>query len=140
MKKTLVCIGLLNCLILCGISCQSNFPFININYLKGINSSDPAIRVKSIAKAAKLKDFRAIPLLIDRLEDEDAAVRLAANEALKYITGKDFGYRDFDPPAKKKEAIHRWREWEKSRQFKLDILNNTKNTKKAKKIKKDGKS
>ncbi len=126
MKKCLIQTGILILVLLSITSCQSKFPFVNINYLKGINSRDPAIRVKSIARAAKMKDFRAIPLLIDRLEDEDSAVRLAANEALKHITGKDFGYREFDPPAKKIEAIHRWREWEKSRKFKLNILKNEK--------------
>ena len=95
-------------------SCRTGFPLFG-NYLSGINSDDPAVRVRSIAKAAKLRDARAIPLLIDRLDDEDGAVRIAANEALKQITGKDFGYRDFDPLYKRKQAVERWRNWLKSR-------------------------
>jgi hypothetical protein len=81
------------------------------NYTRDIQSPDPCIRMKAVIYAGNSKDKRAIPLLVDRLEDEDEAVRVATIESLKQITGKDFGYRSFDPPYVRAKAVQQWRQW-----------------------------
>ncbi|MFA5863652.1 MAG: HEAT repeat domain-containing protein [Phycisphaerae bacterium] len=83
------------------------------NYTRDIQSPDPCIRMKAVIYAGNSKDKRAIPLLVDRLEDEDEAVRVAAIESLKQITGQDFGYRCFDPPYVRAKAVQQWRQWMK---------------------------
>jgi hypothetical protein len=76
-----------------------------------IQSADPAIRIRAIIHAARAKDTGAIPLIVDRLEDEDQAVRLVAIESLKKFTENDFGYRPYDPPYVRSKAVERWRCW-----------------------------
>jgi hypothetical protein len=80
-------------------------------YTRDIQSPDPCIRMKAVIYAGNSKDKRAVPLLVDRLEDEDEAVRVATNESLKQITGKDFGYRSFDPPYVRAKSVEQWRQW-----------------------------
>jgi hypothetical protein len=48
---------------------------------------------------------------VDRLSDTESDVRLFAILALQDITGKTMGYRHYDPPDRRIEAIQRWREW-----------------------------
>ncbi len=89
------------------VSCDST----KQNYIREINSKDPTKRVKAIIESAKNKDERAIPLLIDRLEDEDEGVRISAIGALKELTGEDFGYNALAPIYKRKQAVEQWRRW-----------------------------
>ena len=78
-----------------------------------ILSNDPAARVEGITAAAVRHERRFIPLLIDRLDDRDRAVRFAAIGALRQLTdGKvDFGYRYFDPPSRRYGSVQKWRRW-----------------------------
>jgi hypothetical protein len=80
-----------------------------------IQSPDPAVRIRAIIHATRAKDAQATPLIVDRLEDEDEAVRLVAIESLKKLTGNEFGYRAFDPPYVRSKAVERWRSWLKER-------------------------
>jgi len=82
-----------------------------VKFSEDIQSPDPCIRVRASIYAGNLKDKRAIPLLVDRLDDEDEAVRMSANESLKQITGKDFGYRSYDSPGLRAVAVDQWRQW-----------------------------
>ncbi len=77
----------------------------------GFSSASPAERVKAIARAARSGNRRSVPLIVDRLEDEDKAVRMAAIAALSEMTGEDMGYRAFDGLAERNAAIGRWRRW-----------------------------
>jgi len=81
------------------------------NWRDQIQSPDPVARARSIAKAAQWSDRKAIPLIVDRLEDEDGAVRMVAIMALKQIVGKDFGYRPYDPLHLRSLSVRRWRDW-----------------------------
>ncbi|MCH7812640.1 MAG: hypothetical protein IID40_01335 [Planctomycetes bacterium] len=47
--------------------------------------------------------------MVDRLDDEDAAVRFYAVAALARLTGRRFGYRAFDPAERRRVAVDRWR-------------------------------
>ncbi len=85
-------------------------------FAKDIQSPDPSVRIKAVIYAGNSGDRRVVPLLVDRLEDEDEVVRLAAIESLKQLTGNDFGYRSFDPPYKRLVAVEQWRRWLKEGQ------------------------
>ena len=52
-----------------------------------LESPDPSVRVLAIVRAADRDDRSAVPLLVDRLEDEDAATRMRAAYLLWRVTG-----------------------------------------------------
>jgi len=76
---------------------------------------DPSVRISAIVQAERLGDAKAFPYLVDRLTDSEADVRFFAIVALKRITGRGMGYRYYDSPAKRAEAVMRWRNWLKGR-------------------------
>ncbi|MBN2562574.1 MAG: HEAT repeat domain-containing protein [Phycisphaerae bacterium] len=79
--------------------------------MPNIHSDDPDERILGICEAAKAKDRRAVPLLVDRLEDEDDAVRFYAIGALDRITGKRLGYDYAEPLSDRAKAVERWRRY-----------------------------
>ena len=68
-------------------------------------------RILAIREAGERQDRLAIPLLVDRLEDEDAAVRFYAILALERITGDRLGYRYEESATDRNEAVERWRRY-----------------------------
>lgn len=76
-----------------------------------LQHEDPAVRAKAVIEVAESSDDMAVPYLIDRLTDSSPAVRLYAIEALHRMTGGTFGYRHYDPPPQRREAVDRWRDW-----------------------------
>ncbi len=72
---------------------------------------DPAVRIKAIVKAGETKDQKSIPYLVDRLTDSESDVRFFAIIALQKITGEDKGYKPWEPEARRKEAVDRWRQY-----------------------------
>lgn len=80
-------------------------------YRAEISSDDANERILAVKAAGETKDAHAVPLLVDRLEDEDDAVRFFAIIALEKITGRRFGY-DYSQPSRQRAAsIVRWREY-----------------------------
>ncbi len=77
----------------------------------GIESGDPGERVKAIIEISECNAVLRIPSLIDRLDDEDEAVRLYAILALEQMTGTRRGYSYADPPGERAQAISDWRIW-----------------------------
>ena len=73
-------------------------------------SPEPASRIRAIRAAADRRDLTAVPLLVDRLEDEDEAVRFYAIAALRRLTARDHGYRYYHPAAARDRAVKRWRQ------------------------------
>lgn len=55
-----------------------------------------------------------MPILVNRLEDEDEAVRFFAIIALEKITGQRFGYEYSKPLAARTRSVELWREYLKS--------------------------
>jgi hypothetical protein len=53
----------------------------------------------------------ALGPLGDLLLDPRPPVREAADQALRAITNRDFGYRPADPPEKRDEAVRLWRDF-----------------------------
>lgn len=76
-----------------------------------IQSPDAGERILGIRQAGEHKDRTAVPLLVDRLEDEDEAVRFYAILALDKITGQRLGYDYTKPAAERLPAIERWRRY-----------------------------
>ena len=80
-----------------------------------MNSPDPGERIHAIVTAGEQGRQEAVPLLVDRLEDEDTAVRFFAIQSLEKITGQTKGYRYYDPPGLRARAVRRWRSWVEAR-------------------------
>lgn len=91
-------------LVINGAGCR-----IGPEYSVALDSPDPATRIQAIRDTADRRDASAVPLLVDRLEDEDEAVRFYAIQALRRITEEDHGYRYYHPAARRGRAVARWR-------------------------------
>jgi hypothetical protein len=71
---------------------------------------------RAAALACALKKAKAhIPRLIALLEDPELAVALAAHQALKDLSGEDFGPEADATRAERKEAVAQWKAWWKKR-------------------------
>ncbi len=82
-----------------------------LHYPADLGSPHPGLRARAVQAAVARNDPAAVPLLVDRLEDEDVAIRLYAAQALRRLTGKDFNYRYYRPLADRTLAIERWRRY-----------------------------
>lgn len=76
-----------------------------------LQHEDPSVRLAAVVQAGQSKDPKAAAYLVDRLTDTEAEVRLFASMALEKTTGQTFGYRHYDPPAVRAEAVAAWRAW-----------------------------
>ncbi len=74
-----------------------------------IQDVDARRRALAVRDAAERGDHSAVPLLVDRLEDEDETVRFYAILALERLTDKRFGYVYYKAPAAQSDAIALWR-------------------------------
>lgn len=108
MKRTVIAVALLaGALNICG--CSANNP------LKGLSSPDPRVRALSAVQAGQQKIWPAVPLLVDRLEDPDPAVRFYAVKALRRITGEQLGYLYYQRADQRRHAVERWRSYVQQR-------------------------
>lgn len=80
-----------------------------------LSSPDPNDRAKAVIIVGQSGDASAVALLVDRLEDEDEAVRFYAIQALVKITGTDRGYRYYKPFWQRARAVRRWRSFLEAR-------------------------
>ena len=78
---------------------------------RGLQNEDPSQRVQAAVQAGNARMPQAVPLLVDRLDDQDVEVRFAAIGALRRITGEDFDYRFNEPADLRAPAVGRWRQW-----------------------------
>lgn len=86
-------------------------------------SVDPKERTAALLQAARTGDSAAIPQLIVMLSSGDPAERMLAGNALRRLTGLDFGYEHYDLPWKREEAADRWRRWWESQSAAAANLN-----------------
>jgi hypothetical protein len=91
-------------------------------HFRRVNDPAPIVRARSIGLADRLPQGRVTPVLIDRLDDNDPVVRLAAFEELKKGTGRSFGFVPWASSAERSDAVARWRAWWKARQASLARL------------------
>jgi hypothetical protein len=80
-------------------------------YPQSFNSFLPEERILAARHAAELHDRGAIPLLVDRLEDDDPAVRLFTILALEKLTGTRLGYDYRSDDLQRARAAQRWRRY-----------------------------
>lgn len=78
-------------------------------YPASLESERPIERITAIKKAAQLDDYSAIGVLIDRLEDDDPAVRMFAIMALERMTGTRLGYDYRADDTQRWRAVQVWR-------------------------------
>ena len=78
---------------------------------RSISHPAPLVRARSVRLSERLPDGQAVPALVDRLDDPDPVVRLAAHHELKRRTGQDFGFVPWDDPEPREKAVSRWRGW-----------------------------
>lgn len=69
------------------------------------------VRVAAIVQAGQQRDRRAVPFLVDRLEEDSTDVRMFTIESLRRITGRDFGFRAYADEPDRREAVAKWRRW-----------------------------
>jgi hypothetical protein len=71
----------------------------------------PIVRARAVGLGHGMPDGQVVPLLIDRLDDPDAVVRLTAHEELRQRTRQDFGFVPWADVAERAPAAARWRDW-----------------------------
>jgi hypothetical protein len=77
----------------------------------GFDSDNPAAKMYAIEYAARAGDHDAVKHIIRQLDSDDPAVRMLAIGALERLTGETHGYRHFDHPLERRNAISRWIAW-----------------------------
>jgi HEAT repeat protein len=78
---------------------------------RGLLDEDASFKIPAIKEAAEQSDADAIPQLVAALEDDDAAVRFYAIEALRRLTGQTFDYHFYDDEPDRQPAVARWKSW-----------------------------
>ena len=80
-----------------------------------LEEPDPDDRIRAIVVATRQAEedpgADVTAALVDRLDDEDDAVRFFAIGALDRLTGRRFGYRAYDPVEVRRLAVERWRRY-----------------------------
>ena len=110
MERGIRIVGLV---MVCSLSgCVSSRP-----YRASLSSDNATERAIAVKAAGDSRDAGAVPLLVDRLEDEDAAVRFFSIIALEKITGRRFGYDYSQPSRERAAAIVRWRDYVRKGEF-----------------------
>lgn len=75
------------------------------------SDADANVRVHAVLALGRTKDRSAVDWLIDFLGHDDVSVRQAAIYILGRTTGKNHNYNPYFPPAKRKQAVERWKTW-----------------------------
>lgn len=111
--------------------CVASTPTAGTIYQR-LQNEDPAVRNAAIVEAGNTKNVKTIPLLIDRLSDTESNVRMFSGMALRKITGKNFGWRSWEPRIDRDKAIRRWRQWAKKTASAVESTSATPATRPAK--------
>ncbi len=69
------------------------------------------VRARTVGQSDRRTNATTVPMLVERLEDADPVVRLAAFEELRRRTGRDFGYVPWASVGERAAAVGRWRTW-----------------------------
>jgi HEAT repeat protein len=80
-----------------------------------LESRTAAERIQAIVRLGSLGDRESVPALVERLEDEDSAVRFYAIQALERLTGERRGYHYWEPVDRRRAAVLRWRAYLRER-------------------------
>lgn len=91
--------------VICGCSASS------AQLRRQMESINPSDRIDAVVEAARRHDKSLTPALVDRLDDEDPAVRMYAILALERLTGERMGYSYAAPTGRRREAVETWRRY-----------------------------
>ena len=78
--------------------------------LTDLEHPEVAVRICAIKWAGENRVSEAVPLLVDRLSEQDPSVRFFAIGSLRRITGTDHGYDYKANTAERSAAVAVWRE------------------------------
>jgi HEAT repeat protein len=86
-------------------------PEIDAFYLDALRSGKHQFLPQSIVKSGIADDRKSdvLPILVDLLSNRDPLLRGDANEALRRLTGQDFGYDARELVTHQQDAIAKWR-------------------------------
>jgi hypothetical protein len=76
-----------------------------------LTDPDPSVKIPAMQLAVKQHDMSGISTLIKNLESDDPAVRFYANDALRKLTGQDFGFLYYADEEVRQPAVQRWQAW-----------------------------
>lgn len=79
-------------------------------YPDALNSERPDERIAAIRHAAEVRDTSVVGVLVDRLDDDDEAVRMFAILALERLTGTRLGYDYRAREPLRLRAVAQWRQ------------------------------
>jgi len=79
--------------------------------IERLENRDPLLRIRAITEITRTEQKELVPNLVDRLSDDDAAVRFAAMFALDELTGTRLGYRYSAPLSERMKAVEAWRQY-----------------------------
>ena len=80
-----------------------------LTWRQQLQSEDPLRRIDGAVAAARANDRSAVPLLVDRLQDDDVAVRMYAIMALEKIEGTSLGYKFWGDDMDRTRMAQQWR-------------------------------
>lgn len=76
-----------------------------------IYDPNPTRRAQAVGELGRVGSDRDVPLLIEALDDQDEAVRMAAGRGLVELTGHDTGYRPYADSSELRRQVDLWRAW-----------------------------
>ena len=82
-----------------------------LTWRQKLDSSVGVERMQAVMMVGEQNKWRAIPHVIERLDDDDESVRLMSASTLQEMTGENFGYKAYAPEHERREAARRWRNW-----------------------------
>ncbi len=87
-----------------------------------LESKDPAERIRAIHSIGEDRVDELLPVLVNRLDDEDVAVRLYAIVALEKLTGQRLDYEYAAESSRRRDAVVNWRRYIEKRAGKMDRI------------------
>ena len=84
---------------------------ISEDWHENLKNPNADIRVEALKVMVETNDQGAIPLVIDRLEDEEPGVRMFAYHALRRICGEDLGFTPYGSEVARAAEVAKWRAW-----------------------------
>jgi hypothetical protein len=78
---------------------------------EAVDDPVPEVRYEVATSLCMLGVREGYPVLIEGLSDAEIRNRYKCGEALKLLTGQDFGYRHDDAPTDRAQAIATWERW-----------------------------
>ena len=84
-----------------------------------LQDTDPVFVIPAIKQTAEDSRRKEIPRLIELLDHEDSAVRLASFQALRDMTGQTFDYEYWRAAEGRRESVDKWRGWAEAQGYEL---------------------